>query len=360
MNVKIGYDFDIYMKPVWEGEIQYHESIMFFPNPLNRTIEAASLLYQPEEIWKVYSSDFGTEYQEGLDYILKDGQINRTENSRIPVWEYDDYYLKTPCEIEIPSVSARGRYVWVGESRHYAKMQIAVTYRKHPADRLSATSLPRCCINRLPRVCEKLKKGAPVTIVYYGDSIMTGCDASGKYGYAPNMPIYIELVTEALKHKYPHSKIITFNTAVGGTTSFWGIEEIEKRVSMYHPDLVFIGFGMNDSGLDMDVKAYERNNRMMVEKVRKECPNTEFLFISTTIPNPDCMGWTRWQPFYQSGLEAICKDTKGTALVRMTDLHKELLTRKRYGDMMGNGVNHPNDYLARIYAQAVAKTLGAI
>ena len=50
-------------------------------------------------------------------------------------------------------------------------------------------------------------------------------------------------------------------------------------------------------------------------------------------------------------------DTSGTALVPMTEIHQYLLTKKRYDDMNGNGVNHPNDFLARIYGQAVCQTL---
>jgi len=41
----------------------------------------------------------------------------------------------------------------------------------------------------------------------------------------------------------------------------------------------------------------------------------------------------------------------------MTTLHGNLLTRKRYCDMTGNNVNHPNDFLARAYAQNLWQTV---
>ena len=48
---------------------------------------------------------------------------------------------------------------------------------------------------------------------------------------------------------------------------------------------------------------------------------------------------------------------QGDILVNMTDVHDHLLTRKRFVDMTGNNINHPNDYLIRVYAQVILKTL---
>ena len=45
------------------------------------------------------------------------------------------------------------------------------------------------------------------------------------------------------------------------------------------------------------------------------------------------------------------------AIVPVTSMHKSLLEKKRYYDMTGNNVNHPNDFMARIYAQTVNKTI---
>jgi hypothetical protein len=41
----------------------------------------------------------------------------------------------------------------------------------------------------------------------------------------------------------------------------------------------------------------------------------------------------------------------------MTDLWAELLKHKPYWDLTGNGVNHPNDFGHRIYAQALSALL---
>ena len=43
----------------------------------------------------------------------------------------------------------------------------------------------------------------------------------------------------------------------------------------------------------------------------------------------------------------------------MTGMHHALLKRKLFRDMTGNNVNHPNDFLARVYAQTILAVLEA-
>ena len=48
----------------------------------------------------------------------------------------------------------------------------------------------------------------------------------------------------------------------------------------------------------------------------------------------------------------------GVAIADIQAVQKEIGKRKRYIDITGNWLNQPNDYLARILAQVVIKTLG--
>ena len=351
----IKYNLDTYMTPVWKNKVVYNESVMFFPNAETREYDPAPLLYTPTKVLSVRSSDLKTEYEEGIDYVIENGKIKLTSNSRIPKWEYDDYYLKTAPEgFACGSVRAPGRYICFASGKKYAQMQLAVTY-EHNAKWKGEISKYEG--NVLKNTISKLKQKKLLQIVYYGDSIMTGCDVTSTYGIAPSMPIFTQMITAKLKEVYGYDKIIQYNTAVGGKETRWGLEELETRVANIGPDLVVIGFGMNDSALSISVLEYEKNIRKMIENVRKENSNAEFLLVSTTLPNPDCKGYTKLQPKYQAALENIVDDFSGVALVPMTDIHTYILTKKRYDDMAGNGVNHPNDFLARIYGQAVAQCL---
>ena len=41
----------------------------------------------------------------------------------------------------------------------------------------------------------------------------------------------------------------------------------------------------------------------------------------------------------------------------MTAVHERLLERKNLRDTLSNNVNHPNDFMHRVYAQVALKTL---
>lgn len=355
-KISEGYNWDTYMKPVWESGTIYYESITFYPNVVNGYIEPAPLLYMPRKILGVYSDNFHIEYIEGVDFKVEKKEIIRTEQSRVPIWNYDSWYLKSPSNIPITVQSVPDRFVMYDECGRYAEKQLLVTYECEQEE-IWTGIIPKYNDNLLPNFQMKLEQGKPITIVYYGDSIMAGCDCSGMRKRPPYMPIFTEMVTEGLKRIYHHLGIKEVNSAVGGTTTEWGVKNIKERVTPYQPDLVVIGFGMNDSGKNITLDDYEINNLRMVNLVRDYCPKAEFLFISPILPNPECKGWTKWQGIYQKALESIVKNTKGTALVPMTDIYNYLLSKKRYPDIQGNGVNHPNDYLYRIYAQAVLATL---
>jgi hypothetical protein len=64
------------------------------------------------------------------------------------------------------------------------------------------------------------------------------------------------------------------------------------------------------------------------------------------------------QRYHINRLYKLEGEYKNTAVCDMTRLSSELYEKgKRFRDMTGNNVNHPNDFLARIYAQAILKVI---
>jgi hypothetical protein len=60
-------------------------------------------------------------------------------------------------------------------------------------------------------------------------------------------------------------------------------------------------------------------------------------------------------PLYREALASLTGP--GVALADVTSLWQEMLRRKREVDLTGNGVNHPNDFGHRVYAQAILALL---
>jgi hypothetical protein len=72
------------------------------------------------------------------------------------------------------------------------------------------------------------------------------------------------------------------------------------------------------------------------------------------------LGDPQHQRDYVPKLVELASTMSGVAFVDVTTAHDKLLAKKAYVDMTGNGVNHPNDFLGRWYAQLIAALLGAI
>ena len=58
---------------------------------------------------------------------------------------------------------------------------------------------------------------------------------------------------------------------------------------------------------------------------------------------------------YRDALAELCGD--GVALEDLTGLWAALLASKSVDDLSGNGVNHPNDFGHRLYAQTILALL---
>ena len=92
-------------------------------------------------------------------------------------------------------------------------------------------------------------------------------------------------------------------------------------------------------------------------KYREKNKLGEVILIATMLPNTES-DWLRNQQHQKDELLAIEKEREYVSVVNMTDMHKSLLNAgKRYRDMTGNNINHPNDFLSRVYAQLLIKAL---
>lgn len=351
------YNLDEYLRPIWRGDIMCNESICFFPNSDTGEVEPAPLLYNPTEIISVTSADLKTVFKEGEDFVIKDGAVCLTSDSAMKAWEYDEYYTTDPGLFEIGWIKPEGRYVNWARGSFHADHQYAVTY-KHDG----VWNGPEICYagEKLKKTVEKLEKGENLRVLFYGDSITEGSDASGFSGdfdgaFEPYMPIYPELVVNRLEKRYPKCKIEYINTAVGGWGSTDGVNAAAERVTAHKADLVVIGFGMND--LKLDAKQHKENILKIMEAATEANPNAEFILIATTLPNPDSK-WSKHQlETFTPVLREIENERTGVAVAPMTEMHKFLMSKKRYSDMSGNGINHPNDFLVRVYVQTLTALL---
>ncbi len=394
-NAKAEYSLNEYVKPLWDSDVIVHETVMFtdwdetdfinkIENPsteelFNDTVYTKRLLYPADEIYAVYSHDLKTEYVKGVDWDILDGKLVRYYDSAIPLMTEEMYYPENPEEGHYFDSTVEGhKNIMFGESDTMVQWQVAVTY-KHSGT--WTAELPTVQSEKVKNFIEKLEKGEEVTIVFYGDSITTGANSSGAIGIEPHAPSFAQMITDFIAEKYGYSvskesdpfnrnltlprlsgeKVIHYiNTAVGGTTSSWGIEELNKRVIFYDPDLMILGFGMNEGGSNMD--QFTASISELVGKVQTACPETETVLVATMLPHFRVKGFYGKQYQHEDALKELVQnstelETSKIAVAEVTSAHKYALENKEYYDMTGNNVNHPNDFLARIYATVILRTI---
>lgn len=340
------------LRPFWLSDTMRDESLLFVRRN-GDTAPKASLLFVPERILSVRSASGAVTYEAGRDYIWKPGShdITLPEGSRI-VW-------KTPQDLRRPAGTQQfalthrdgNGEILFGASHEYHDMQTVITYRHRKNAWKGPT--PSFAGDRLPRTLSKLRSKQPLTIAMLGDSISTGCNASGWAKVPPFQPPFQDLLTAHLRRIY-NSEVTLHNFAVGGTDTAWGLSVINQVIDA-NPDLVILAFGMNDSG-GRTADSYAANMRAMMDTIRKARPDAEFILIASMLGNRD---WIALHhdvfPQYRDALEAMCGP--GIVMANMTDVWAEVLHHKEYWDITGNGVNHPNDFGHRLYAQVLSALL---
>ena len=345
------YDLNTYMLPYWEGNTVHHEAVLPVENP-DGTLPDIPLLYKADKILCVCSADLQTEYRAGTDYVLADGKLQIPAGSALPRMSYADYYPAQEngtCK-KLNEQYGDG-YIFFTESSRMHELQLAVTYTHKDS---FAGPIPVCKATLLPQFTQKLRKGEPLQICLYGDSICVGGNSSAFLGVPPMAPIWFDMVSQKLQQRFPDTLFFFQNPSLGGQTSQWGAEQAADRVG-YGPDLCLISFGMNDGTRRIMPEAYLQNICGIMAAARQGNPDCEFVLIAPTIPNGQVGKFLGYQAEYLPLLQTL--EGPGVAVADMTGFHQYLLTRKRFYDMSANNVNHPNDFLARAYAQVVWQTI---
>ena len=347
------YLIETYTSPYWEGNIVYNESV--YPmNNADSSISPMPLLYHADKIICVRNAALNTVYVMGKDYDLKNGKLIILPNSQIRINEYSRYYLDAPIQNK-SFERVGGGYISFSEGSTFHSRQIAVTY-VHTDKWAGPISAKKG--SKLPNLMKKLANKSNINIVYYGDSISTGANSSSTIMALPNADSFPVMLTKTLEEKYG-VKITHTNTSMGGQISSWGYQNVQSKVVAYNPDLVVIGWGMNDGTVlnNVSTSVFEANIKGIILSVRAKNPNAEFIVIGTFLPNKEVVGFFGLQSEYNINLQNIEKSFTGVAFANVTEMHEYLLTKKRYYDMTGNNVNHPNDFIARLYSQILIRTL---
>ncbi len=383
------------VKPFWTNSTMYDESVMLIAktDADGNVIEApkAKLLFAAESIqavtWYFHENNGGktVTFTEGVDFTYQDGYITAigsiTHNDILGKDEFtgtmpyvtdkqltgEQQFPKLTLISDIPS-KTEGLYLPFTEGYQIVQMQLSVSYT-HAENAWNGSVPAYLGSSGLAHTVEKLKNKETVELFVYGDSISTGANSSSILGIAPNMGTWMQLLAENLGSWYG-AKVNLTNKSVGGWTSSNGVGGGNGWVSGqpvnqmglsdlfasgdlrgYVPDVAIIGFGMNDATMGLSLDTYCNNIIRMIDELRRHNPDCDIILLGTMLANPMAKNQSKNQTEYTSYLSKVADRYENVSVVDIGAMHQNLLgSGKHYTEMSGNNVNHPNDFMARVYA----------
>lgn len=337
----------------WDGGTVHRESV-FFVKPADGK-PAARLLFDAEKVVAIHRADGKQTFEAGKDYQLSDdgSSLLIPEGSRIPFRKESELFVQKGSPNSIghktgqPNVS-----LLFGEGHFFHDQQVEVTYVPRKDARWTAYR-PKFADKALSGTIARLREKKPLTLAVSGDSISQGYNASGFTKAPPHMPPYSDLVATQLQKTYG-AKVTLQNRAVAGWSVGQGVKDLDNLLKG-KPDLVVIAYGMNDVG-GRNPDNYKASIAKMLDRIKEANAATEVVLVASMMGNPD---WAATPPEmfprYRDALVGL--ERPGVAVADMTAVWQELLKRKKFLDVTGNGVNHPSDYGHRLYAQAILALL---
>ncbi|MCI8611748.1 MAG: SGNH/GDSL hydrolase family protein [Clostridiales bacterium] len=360
------YDVQKYTSPVWEGEIIYNEAV--YPIKGQDGSAVYTLMYTPDTVQAVYDATFSKLYQEGIDYKVEGNQLTILPGGSVGTFAYDyihpqsnpnnygadRYYNRT--------AAGDGKWEYWGQSSEFFGGYLNITYTHSD---VWNGYVPENKADALPITSRKLENNENLNVVFFGDSITGGANASSYRDLYPYAQWWNQQIVSKLEETYGCTNIFDYYSSVGGSTASGMVSAVQDSVIQYAPDLVFIAFGMNDcmnesQSSDGSLKrvraAYKAAIEQMVQQVRAQYPDCEFVLVSPFYANPFC--------HYQSYFNA-CRDVLielesvyiGVVCADVTSMQASMLEYKDYLDFSGDNMCHPNDFMSRLYAQVCLETI---
>lgn len=336
-----------------DPKLMENESVVFCSDVQPRS---AQLLFRPAEIQTVQRANRSQVFTNGIDYTVDaNGLISLTPDSRIPVLDYyaaatDATFYRFVDTNGIPFYSPGGTY-------KHSDYDVVVTYT-HTLGSLDELEAGNWA-SKLTSPIYLLRTQQPFNITFFGDSITFGAQASSLApGAEPFAPAYPMQIVEALKAQFGYSQINYANKAVGGKTSTWGLQEIQQVIDT-DPDLVVLAFGMNDASGNTPTSTYKQNTEGMIQALRAANPNVGIVLVAEFSPNPE------WENAHyelraqnRDALHDLYSNYENMAFVDVGAVSRPIAARKKFQDFSGNDLNHPNDFLHKIYADSILNVFG--
>jgi hypothetical protein len=333
------------LAPFWRAGASVEQALFVVPE--SGGPPAARLMFAPDRVLRVTDARREITYEAGRDYRVDaaGAALTLVPGSRIP--------FSTPSRLAQLALPRDAGHL--AELVAFRFQQVEIAYAHAPGQWRGP--VPALAERHLPRTLARLRAHAPLRLMVIGDSIAAGGDASAYMNLPPHLPCFADQVARGLE-RVGGAPVGLDNLAQPGWTARMGRELAARtRPGRRAPDLVLIAFGMNDvtAGRFDPARAslaYAGEIAATMDAIRADAREVEFILVSSMFGNPAI-------EHYPPALYPVWRDAllplvgPGAALADLTGVWQALMERKHPLDMIANGLNHPNDFGHRLYAQTI-------
>jgi hypothetical protein len=278
-------------------------------------------------------SDSGSiAYQEGIDFIIdyKNGTIAKTVNSRIPNYANHPLFEKINFDQNnFSNYSNNPYFIWVDYATRKKDLLVQATNQ----------------INYLAGLKNKLTLGSRINIVSSGNSIAAGGEATSEALRYQNRWV------DYLKNQYPNATIQLEDASLPGYTTAEAILKWDAIVGQKNPDLILLGWGMNEANVGGITPSEYKNNLIALAQKSKQYKNAEVIIYSCFRPNENWRYTSHKMELYTEAAKEAAA-AANCAYIDVYGVYEKVFARKDQPSLLANNINHPNNFGHWLYFKA--------
>ena len=306
------------LTPFWKAK-RLRESMFFIQSEAGARPQS-SLLFKPTKILSVTSATRETTYEAGRDYVFDESTatLRLPEGSRIPFKPLDDLHpLMTSDTPKIGRMSGdKSRGVFFDNADGYHKLQIEVTYDCEPGQWKGG--LTTFAGEELPGAMKKLRarsRSSSCSAATAFPPVSTRANTRKQNQAAQPMANSSARAGETIRQqgdvRKPRGQRLGHRTGpeAGDGEAHWPGEAGPRHHRVRHERF----FGRDAAG-------YQKNIRGIMEAIRKDSPDTEFILVAPMLGNAEWGMPMEQFPLYRDALKQLCERAAACARRHHYDL----------------------------------------
>ncbi|MDD2707852.1 MAG: GDSL-type esterase/lipase family protein [Verrucomicrobiae bacterium] len=214
-------------------------------------------------------------------------------------------------------------------------------------------------------------KVPPVLVVALGDSVTQGCM---EIDVIDPVNVYHNVLKQMLERRHPGATFSVYNAGVGGDNAAGGLKRLKRDVIRHDPDLVIVGFCLNDACAGRKGLAkYRKNMEAIVNKICAKTQADVIILTPNFMASKETPGIAEEHRHFAKTIlgcqnEGILKayvdelrDLARSLKVPVADVHTAWEKMAAAGEdvnaMLCNGLNHPDVPRQRLIAETAMAVL---